>query len=251
MTNTVKDDTAIDNANGSNNNATGTNGRRLMVNDLPEDQKPRNQLISKGAEWLSTPEILAIVIRTGTVKEGVLELAERLYRTFPLKELARCTVADLSRIAGIGEATACQIIASIELGKRVTSYGSHPVFTRPAEAAQFLMAELTNLSQEHFKCLYLNRRNRLIHDRTHFIGTRGESLVDPSPILREALLCNASSIILAHNHPSGDPNPSEQDIHLTQRLSEAASLIGVQIFDHIIIGDRNFVSLAERGCLPD
>ena len=219
----------------------------MRVTDLPADQRPRERLSRNGPEWLTTPEILAIVIRTGTVKEDVLQVAERLYRSFPLQEIARCTVQDLSRLAGIGEATACQIIASIELGRRVISYGSRPVFTRPGEAAHFLMPELSNLRQEHFKCLYLNRRNRLIHDRTHFIGTRGESLVDPSPILREALISNASSIILAHNHPSGDPKPSDQDIHLTRRLSEAAALIGVQIFDHIIIGDRTFVSLAELG----
>lgn len=226
-------------------------GGVMRVRDLPGNVRPRELLMDRGAEWLSTPEILAIVLRTGTAKEDVLQLAERLYRTYPLRELARCSVDDLTRVSGIGSATACQLIASVELGKRVNSYGSRPVFTRPSEAAQFLMPELTNLQQEHFKCLYLNRRNRLIHDRTHFIGTRDESLVDPAPIFREALICNASSIILAHNHPSGDPSPSDQDIQLTRRLHEAASLLGIQIFDHVIIGDRNFVSLAERGCMPE
>ena len=221
------------------------------IKDMPLDSRPRELLMQHGAQKLTTPEILAIVIRTGNSRENALQLAERLYLSYPLHELSRSSVADLSGILGIGTAKACQILASIELGKRLLSYESRPVFTRPSEAAFFLMPELSHLQQEHFKCLYLNRRNRLVHDRTLFIGTSGESLVDPATVFREALVRNASSIILAHNHPSGDPTPSRQDIEMTARISEAGTMLGIEIFDHIVIGHDSFISLAEKGLMPE
>lgn len=226
-------------------------GLVLKIKDLPKEERPRELLMRRGVEKLTTPEILAIVIRSGNSRENALQLAERLYITYPLHELAHSSVSDLSGTLGIGTAKACQILASMELGKRLQCYESKPVFTRPSEAAYFLMPELSHLPQEHFKCLYLNRRNRLVHDRTLFVGTSGESLVEPATILREALVKNASSIILAHNHPSGDPTPSRQDIEMTERITDAGIILGIEVFDHIIIGHENFVSLAERGLMPE
>jgi len=221
------------------------------IKDMPLEKRPRELLMRLGVEKLTTPELLAIVIRSGNSHENVLQLAQRLYLTYPLHQLARCSTSELSATLGIGNAKACQILASMELGFRLQSYESKPIFTRPSEAAYFLMPELSRLPQEHFKCLYLNRRNRLVHDRTLFIGTSGESLVDPAVVLREALISNASSIILAHNHPTGDPTPSSQDIEMTKRINNAAGLLGIEIFDHIIIGQESFVSYAEKGMMPE
>jgi len=221
------------------------------IGDIPRDERPRELMSRIGPDALSTPQLLAIILRTGNRKEDVMQLAERLYLTYPLSELKKSRVQDISQELGVGNAKSCQILASLELGKRLLSYESRPSFTRPTEVAYFLMPELSGLPQEHFKCLFLNRKNRLIHDRTMFIGTSGESLVDPATIMREALQHNASSIILAHNHPSGDPAPSSNDIDITKRLDEAAGLLGIEIFDHIIIGKDSFVSLAEKGLMPE
>ena len=221
---------------------------RMM--DIPQEERPRELLMEKGAGELTTPQLLAIVLRTGNAKENVLELASRLYLNYPVNELAKIGVIELSKNLGIGNAKACQIIASIELGKRLLSYESKPVFTRPSDVAFFLMPELSGLPQEHFKCLYLNRKNRLVHDRTLFVGTSSESLVDPAAIMREAILHNAASIILSHNHPSGDPAPSRNDLEVTKRLAKAGKLLGIDVHDHIIIGKDNFVSLAEKGLMP-
>jgi len=223
----------------------------LKMKDIPAEKRPREMLLKLGAEKLTTPQLLAIVLRTGNAREDVMQLAERLYLNYSMNELARAGASELSRTLGVGNAKACQIIASLELGKRILNYESKPVFTRPSEAAFFLLPELSGLQQEHFKCLYLNRKNRLVSDRTLFVGTHGESLVDPGPILREALINHASSIILSHNHPSGDPTPSSNDIEITKRIFEAGRLLGIEVFDHIIIGNDSFVSLAEKGLMPD
>ena len=222
--------------------------RKMM--DIPPEDRPREVLVKEGAEKLATPQLLAIVLRTGNARENALELAERLYLDYPLHELAKATVQELSKNLGIGMAKSCQILASLELGKRLLSYESQPVFTRPSDVAYFLMPELSGLPQEHFKCLFLNRKNKLIYDRTLFVGTSGESLVDPATIMREALMHNAASIILSHNHPSGDPTPSRNDIEITNRLMEAGRLLGIEVHDHIIIGKDSFVSLAEKGLMP-
>lgn len=219
------------------------------LKDLPAGIRPREMLIQYGVGSLTTPQLLAIILRSGSAKENVLSLAERLYLTYPLQDMARINVKDLSREAGIGSAKACQILSSLELGKRLLSYEQQPIFTRPSEAAHFLMPELSGLQQEHFKCLHLDRKNRLVSDRTLFIGTSGESLVDPATIMREALITNAAALILAHNHPSGDTTPSRNDVEITKRLCEAGRLLGIEVYDHIIIGKNSFSSLAEKGLI--
>jgi len=215
------------------------------IKDISPDKRPREKLIREGAAALSTPELLAIVLRSGTRRESALELADRLYRTYRLHELANLDVNELRKHLGIGEAKACQILAAFQLGKRLLAYEAKPVFTRPADVANFLMSELSPLPQENFKCLFLDRKNRLIHDKTLFVGTRGESPVDPAIIMREAIQKNALGIILVHNHPSGDPTPSKEDVVVTKRLQEAGKILGIEIHDHIIIGNNSFRSLRE------
>jgi len=221
------------------------------IRDIPQEERPREQLKRYGPGKLTTPQLLAIILRTGNGKLDVLQLAERLYVDLSMNELADFKPRELMESFGIGPAKACQVIASLELGKRLLSYRSHPIFSRPSEAAFFLIPELSSLAQEHFKCLFLDHKNCLIHDRTIFIGTRAESLVDPVPIFREAIVHHASSIILSHNHPSGDPTPSTNDIEITKRIHAAGRLLGIDVFDHIIIGGETFVSLAEKGLMPD
>ena len=213
--------------------------------------RPRELLAEKGPAHLTTSQLLAIILRTGNRKEHVMQVADRLYRENSLIDLSKSGVHMMAHKMRIGKAQSCQIIASIELGKRLVQYENRPIFTRPSEVAYFLIPELSGLSQEHFKVLYLNNKNRLIFDKVMFVGTSNESLVEPTSVLREAILHGSTSFILAHNHPSGDPTPSENDIQLTIRIQKASRLIGIELFDHIIIGDNSFISLAEKGLIPE
>jgi DNA repair protein RadC len=222
----------------------------FMIRDVPKDARPRERLLSAGPESLADHELLAILLRTGTKEESVLQLAHRLLRHFEgLRLLKDATIEEITSIKGIGTTKAIQILAAIELGRRISrlSYNDRYVIRSPEDGAKYVMEDMRFLSQEHFVAIYLNTKNQVIHRKTIFIGSLNASIVHPREVFKEAIKRSAASIICVHNHPSGDPTPSREDIDVTKRLAECGRIIGIELLDHLIIGDQKFVSLKEKG----
>jgi DNA repair protein RadC len=222
----------------------------LMIRDFPQDERPRERLLVDGPASLSNHELLAILLRTGSKEESVLQLANRLLTQFEgLRMLKDATVEELTSMKGIGNTKAIQIMAAIELGRRMgrLRYDDRYIIRSPEDGAKFVMEDMRFLSQEHFVCLYLNTKNQVLHRQTIFIGSLNASIVHPREVYKEAFRRSAASIICIHNHPSGDPSPSKEDIEVTKRLSECGKIIGIELLDHLIIGDGKYVSLKEKG----
>lgn len=225
---------------------------QLLMRDVPEEERPRERMIQLGAEHLSNAELIALLLRTGSQGESVIALAQRLLTGMKgLRNLHEASLQELTKIRGIGEAKAIQILAGIEIGKRLVRIRREDQISiqNPETVADFLMEDLRYLPQEHFVCLYLNIKNKIIHKKSLFIGSLNSSIVHPRDIFREGIRYNAASIICAHNHPSGDPTPSPEDLMVTQRLVEAGNLVGIEVVDHIIIGDGSFFSLRSEGLI--
>ncbi|NHM30473.1 RadC family protein [Neobacillus terrae] len=228
------------------------NANTLMIRDFPQDERPRERFIQHGPSSLSNNELIALLLRTGTKEESVLQLSNRLLTQFEgLRLLKSATLEEITEIKGIGMAKAIQLLAAVELGRRVAnlSYNDRFVIRSPEDGAKYVMNDMRFLSQEHFVCLYLNTKNQVIHKQTIFIGSLNASIVHPREVYKEAIRRSAASIICIHNHPSGDPAPSREDIEVTKRLSESGKIIGIDLLDHLIIGENKFVSLKEKGYL--
>jgi DNA repair protein RadC len=224
----------------------------LPLREVPEEERPRERMLRKGAASLSNAELLAILLRTGTYDESVMRVAERvLAEAGGLRGLVGITAERLMRIRGIGAAKAMQVQAGIELGRRLarSTDTAKPVIRSPRDAADLLMDELRYLKKEHFVCLFLNTKNHLIGKETLSIGSLNASIVHPREVFRAAIERCSASLICAHNHPSGDPTPSREDIDITRRLEEAGNLLGIDVLDHIVIGDGRWISMKESGCM--
>jgi DNA repair protein RadC len=224
----------------------------LMIRDFPQDERPRERFIQNGPASLSNHELIAILLRTGTKDESVLQLSNRLLTNFEgLRLLKDATLEEMTEIKGIGLAKAIQILAAVEIGRRITNlnYTDRYVIRSPEDGANYVMHDMRFLTQEHFVCLYLNTKNQVLHKQTIFIGSLNASIVHPREVFREALKRSAASIIAIHNHPSGSPDPSREDIEVTKRLVECGKMIGIDVLDHLIIGENKFVSLKEKGYL--
>jgi DNA repair protein RadC len=222
----------------------------LMIRDVPSGERPRERLLKEGAQVLSNQELIAIILGTGTRQESVLQLSHRILHHFHgLRLLKDSTVNELKHIKGIGDTKAVQLLAALELGSRVHKLQNEDRFIvrSPEDVSRFMMEEMRFLTQEHFVALYLNTKNHVIHKKTIFIGSLNASIVHPREIYKEAFRHSAASIICLHNHPSGDPAPSREDIEVTKRLVESGKVIGIELLDHIIIGDQKFTSLKEKG----
>ena len=222
----------------------------LKIRDVHVVDRPRERLIRQGAKSLSNQELIAILLGTGTKNESVLTVASRVLLNFEkLHNLKYATLEEMVAIKGIGEVKAVGLLAAIELGRRLASKDLEERFTirSPEDAASFLMQDMTSLQQEHFVCLFLNVKNQVIHKKTIFVGSLNASIVHPREIFREAVKRSAASIICSHNHPSGVPTPSPEDIDVTNRLYEAGKIVGVDLLDHVIIGDHQFISMKEKG----
>lgn len=222
----------------------------LKIHDVHAADRPRERLIRQGAQSLSNQELIAILLGTGTKNESVLAVANRVLLNFEkLHNLKYATLEEMVAIKGIGEVKAIGLLAAIELGRRLASKDVEERFTirSPEDAASFLMQDMTSLQQEHFVCLFLNVKNQVIHKKTIFVGSLNASIVHPREIFREAVKRSAASIICSHNHPSGVPTPSPEDIDVTNRLYEAGKIVGVDLLDHVIIGDHQFISMKEKG----
>lgn len=224
----------------------------LMIKNVPKEDRPRERAVRLGPNHLTNQELLAILLGSGSKEESVMTLAGRVLMHFEgLKLLHDATIEELTAIKGIGPAKGVQILAAIELGRRMSQYKPHEkyVIRSPDDGASFIMEELRMLKQENFVVLFLNTKNQVIHRQTIFVGSLNASIVHPREVFREAVKRAAASIIVAHNHPSGDPTPSQEDIQVTRRLVESGKMIGIELLDHLIIGDRKFVSLKEKGYL--
>jgi DNA repair protein RadC len=195
-------------------------------------------------------ELLAITLRAGRNGESVLSLAQRMLEEMNgLQGLARATVGELTQVPGIGRVRAVEIKAALELGRRAlaTAPADRPRVTSPAEAADLLIPEMMYLEQEHLRVLLLNTRNRVLRTATIYIGSLNTSVIRVGEIFRAAIRENAAALIVAHNHPSGDPTPSPEDVRVTRELHRAGQLLGIDVLDHIVIGQQRFVSLKECG----
>lgn len=224
----------------------------MMIRDVPNSERPRERFVRDGAQSLSNQELIALLLRTGTKQESVLQLAERLISYFDgLRMLKDASIEEITSIKGIGEAKAIQLLAAVEIGRRITNlcYPDRYVIRSPEDCADFCMNDMRFLSQEHFVCIYLNTKNQVLHKQTVFIGSLNASIVHPREVFKEAFRRSAASIICIHNHPSGDPTPSREDIEVTKRLIECGKMIGIDVLDHLIIGEKKYVSLKEKGYL--
>jgi DNA repair protein RadC len=226
--------------------------KAVTVKDLPADERPRELLLAKGPASLSNAALLAILLRTGTSRESVIRLAEQLLAKHGgLAGLGRLAPEEMSRLKGIGPAKAVTVAAAVELGKRLAALAGseRPVIRSPRDAADLVLPRLRFEKKELFVVLLLSTKNHVLAMPTLAVGTLSASVVDPRDLFREAINHNAASVVLVHNHPSGDPAPSDEDIALTRKMIEAGKLLDISVLDHLIIGDGKYVSLKEKGIL--
>lgn len=220
------------------------------IKDLPTEERPRERLARCGEGALSTTELLAIILRVGVGGESALDLAQRLIVKYDgLPGLARASFAELRSERGLGNAKTAQLKAALELGRRMllASPEERLIVRSPSDVAQILMAEMSHLEQEHFHVLYLDTRNRLLGSDDVYVGSLNASHIRVAEIFRDAVRRNCAAVIVAHNHPSGDPSPSQEDVYVTRQLVAAGDLLGISVLDHLVIGQQRFVSLRERG----
>lgn len=219
----------------------------ISIQDMPGNERPRERLLHYGAAALSNVELLAIILRTGTAQENVLHLAERILARYQgLQGIAHASPEELQEIAGLGSAKATQILAALEIGKRAIVYQAEerPIIASAGDAAQ-LVIDMGNLRQEQVRIILLDNGRRVIAIPTVYMGTLNTSVLRVSEIFREAITRNSPAVILAHNHPSGDPAPSPEDVELTRTLVAAGKLLDIQVLDHLIIGHTRWVSLKD------
>lgn len=225
----------------------------LKILDMPENERPKEKLLRYGAESLSNPELLAIILRTGTKGENVLSLSQRIISEFNgLNGILNASIKEMTEIKGVKESKASQMIAIAELFKRFNTYKSFNEFKRvtsPNDVASMLYGEMGTFNQEVLKLIILNTKNEIIKIKDVFKGSLNSSLIHPREVFNEAIRNSAASIIICHNHPSGDPTPSDEDIKVTIRLKECGEIIGIKLIDHIVIGRNIYVSLKEKGIL--
>jgi DNA repair protein RadC len=220
------------------------------IRDMAENDRPRERLIQVGPGAVSSAELLAIILRTGVGGENVLRLAERLLYTFgSVPGLARATIPELMTVKGIGQAKAVEIKAALEIGRRLMASAPEekPRITSPADAANLLMSEMMFLEQEHLRLILLDTRNRVLGTPNIYVGSLNTSVIRIGELFRAAIKANAAAFIVAHNHPSGDPSPSPEDVNVTRQLVAAGKLLDLEVLDHIVIGQQRYVSLKERG----
>jgi DNA repair protein RadC len=228
--------------------------RRLTIKDLPSSERPRERLIDSGEQGLSDVELLAIIIRDGSQGATALDLAARLlseHKTF--RRLAECSTAELTRVKGIGPAKAAQVKAALAIARRYAAEKppAGELITASVRLFQYMREKLFGLNKEHFYALMLDTKNRLVREECIAVGSLNESVVHPREVFKSAIRESAAKVIFVHNHPSGNPEPSPQDRHLTARLCEAGRVIGIPVLDHMIVGQDGYFSFAEQGLIAE
>lgn len=221
-----------------------------MIRDLPTELRPRERMIYAGPGALSDSELLAIILRVGSKNENVIRMAERLLSQFGgLIGLARASFEEMCSSHGIGEAKATQIKAALELGRRMQMASPHekPQVRSPADAANLVMMEMGLLEQEQLRVVLLDTKNFVLRIPTVYSGSLNTAVVRIAEVFRDAIRVNCAAIIVIHNHPSGDPTPSPEDVRVTEMIVDAGRLLDIDVLDHLVIGRNRFVSLKERG----
>lgn len=224
----------------------------MRMKDIPEQERPQEKMLYYGAGALSTPELLALIIRTGNMEKSAVQLAEDVlaYSSGVDDSLGRAEVRELMNLEGIGVSKACSIVASMELARRISSADKkrRGVYVKsPEDAADLLMDEMCQEKQEHLVELLLNAKCEVESRVTVSVGELTSTTIHPRDVFRPAIRKSAAGIIVAHNHPSGDPTPSGDDIAATRRLMKAADVVGIPLLDHLIIGRTTYVSLKKEG----
>ncbi len=223
----------------------------VKMKDLPAHERPRERLISHGPESLSNTELLCILIGSGTKDESVMNLSARILSSYGFEGLSDAGPRQLKSIHGISDAKACSILASIELGKRLAT-GKAPGLRRidgPEDVAKLFMPRMGRLRKEFFRGLYLDCKKRVIKDEIISVGGLNSNSVHPREVFGPAIRESAAALILIHNHPSGDPSPSKEDIKTTGLISDAAQMLGIELLDHMVIGRSTYVSFREEGLM--
>lgn len=226
--------------------------KSLKIMELPENERPRERLLRYGAETLSNGELLAIILRTGNFEENVLSLSNRILASKGgLNGLLDSSLEELIEIKGIGKAKASQLLALVEISKRFKSYESGECYkiNNPKDAAEIVMGNMRYLKKEYLKVILLNSKNVVIGIKDVSIGSLNCSIVHPREVFSEAIKKSSASIIICHNHPSGDPTPSNEDINISYRLRDCGNILGIELLDHLIIGNGIYISLKEKGIL--
>ncbi|MFA7746183.1 RadC family protein [Salinicoccus roseus] len=220
----------------------------LLIKEMHDSDRPRERLMNYGPDKLTNQELLGIIINTGNREESSITVANRIIKDMKtIRELRGLTYQELISVKGIGEAKAITILAVIELAIRMHTHSlEEDIFIKsPDDVSDLLMEKMRYFQQEHFVVLYLSTKNMVIHQETMFKGSLNTSIVHPREVYKEAVKRSAAAIICVHNHPSGDPSPSREDIEVTRRLHECGEMIGVDFLDHIIIGSGKYISLKE------
>lgn len=224
--------------------------RRVTIRELPSSERPRERLRHAGPAALSTAELLAILLRTGTTSENVVALAARLLaQSGGLDGLAHASWGELCAYSGVGEAKAAQLKAALELGRRLLAAHpqDRPVIVSPQDVAPLVQAEMAALDQEELRVLLLNTKKQVLAMQTVYRGNVAAAVVRAAEVFRPAVRENCPTIIAIHNHPSGDPTPSAEDIAVTRHLAQAGELLNIELLDHLVFAQRGFVSLREQG----
>jgi len=223
-----------------------TESYKLHIRDLPEEEKPREKLRKHGPAALKNYELMAVILGRGTKKEGILELAQRIMSQYgDQAAFSEGDVEKIEKALGLSPVQACQVVAAFELGKRLFGKQTDVFLRSPEEVFQYAR-DLARLKKEHLRGLYLDTRNKLIRDEVIAIGTLNQSLSHPREVFHPAIDSHAAAIILVHNHPSGDPSPSKDDIELTKQIYQASKILSIDILDHVIIGNERYFSLKEQ-----
>lgn len=226
--------------------------KNFTVKDWPDEERPRERLVKYGVEYLTDAELLGIILVKGYQGKTSVEVAkEILSETKGLRKLDSLSFSEMSSIKGIGLAKYAQIKAALEIGKRLLRENSYPKkkIHNASDLFNYYGPSMRDLKKEIFKIVLLDVKNKIIRDIDVSVGSLTESIVHPREVLRDIIKESAASVIFLHNHPSGESNPSRNDLEITERLVEACELIGVRVLDHIIIGDGNFTSFAQEGLL--
>ena len=220
-----------------------------MIRDLPADERPRERLRAVGEQHLSNAQLVAILLRTGVTGENVITMSNRLLSQFRgLAGLARASFSQICALHGISEAKACQVLAAMELGRRVATLvpEDRPKITEPEDVYNLFGSDMVLLRQERLRTLLLNSKNEVVGTEDVYQGTVNAAQVRIAEVLRPAIRDNCPSIIVVHNHPSGDPAPSPEDVLVTRRINQSAESMDIKLLDHIVIGERGFVSMKSR-----
>lgn len=222
----------------------------IRIKDLPPSERPRERLLMYGTNKLSNTELLAVLIRTGNKTESALDIAKKMLAETTLLELAKLSAQEIASKFGIGLASSCTLCAAFEIAKRISEEREYvpEQVQSPADAARIARRYIVDESKENFITIYLNGKNRIVKAETTSVGISNMSIVEPREIFSKALLLKASGIIIAHNHPSGETEPSEEDIKLTRRIKEGCALLNLALLDHIVLG-KGHTSLREKGLL--